>query len=123
LTIPHYPELAVKSVWETFKSNQTIQKYMPDYDEKELPERFFLWKVVATLYPTEIDRLVRDVRKRRALSVKSNKDEMVEMSATAKQEIESLMVHSSKFFFAIIFFNLYFSNSRKSCTLAQSESC
>ena len=52
-------QLSVKNMWETWKDNQTIGEYTPDYTENEFPERSFLFKIVGTLYEKELEEIVK----------------------------------------------------------------
>jgi hypothetical protein len=97
LAIPFYRELSVKHVWETFKQNEAIMEYMPDYEDDELPERTFLYTIVATIYPNETERLVQNCRAKRSLKETKEKDELVEITEEIKGEIDSLLHHPSKF--------------------------
>ena len=54
-----FPELPVKNLWETWKENRTIKKYIPDYKESKLPKRSFLLGIVGTLYKEELEGVIK----------------------------------------------------------------
>ena len=67
----------MKEVWPYVKDNPDVLTYMPDFDEGKLPERDYLYGVLATIYEEETRELVRNARKVRAVSGKDAEEEMV----------------------------------------------
>ena len=62
--IPSWGELGVKNIYPIVIENvPEILQYLPDPHGKEqrLPERQFFYAVVATLYPEQLDNLIKEV--------------------------------------------------------------
>jgi hypothetical protein len=97
LKIPHYKELAVCNVFDTFRRNRTVMGYMLDYSGKELPDRDFLYGILATIYPDETKNLIEGCRKNRAIISKEDKGDLIEMTEEIEEEIMSLLAHPSKY--------------------------
>ena len=47
-------------MWEYIKEIKEIHQYFPDYTQKQLPERDYLFAVVSTLQSHVLDSLVSD---------------------------------------------------------------
>ena len=73
-------------------------EYMPDYAPGELPERYFFFNVLSTLYSKEVHLLVDASYKARQLHFKKVNDEMIELSPEIKKLIESTVTYKSRYF-------------------------
>ena len=82
-------------MWSHFKENQTIMKYMPDYENNELPERGFFFEILSTLYPREWEELIKAAYKARSSHYSTSRDEMVELTEEVKKEIDSIVSYKS----------------------------
>ena len=76
--IPEFNEVSISKLWNHFKSNPTVMKYMPDYVGKQQPEKEFFFNVLGTLYPTEVDKMVDAAYKVRKTII--NKMKMIWLS-------------------------------------------
>ena len=83
-------------MWNHFKKNQTIQKYIPDYNEGELPERNFFIEVLSTVYPNECENLIKAAFKARKSYYNNVTIEMIELTEEVKKELESIISYKSK---------------------------
>ena len=93
--IPTFDELSIKKLWSHFKNNQTLMKYMPDYPDKQLPERDFFFGVLSTLYPKETEYLIKAAYKARKIHYKKNEDKMIEVTPDVKAAIDSIFSYKS----------------------------
>ena len=97
--VPWYKELWIKKLYPKLKEDEKILKYLPDYGESELLDREFFFSIVSTLYPNEMQFLIKKIRADRSVEVENDKDEMIEVSQDMKIELDNLLVHPSKFIF------------------------
>ena len=98
--IPPFAELGVKKLWNHFKRNKTVCNYMPEYPEKQIPEREFFFGVLCTLYPKVVGRIVEAAYKARNQKHEESKDDMIEMTKLAKEAIDSVLTYKSKTYFS-----------------------
>ena len=54
-------------------------KYFPDIQEKELPDREFMWTILSTLREDAVKKLIEDARKKRSVSNEEDKEELIEI--------------------------------------------
>ena len=87
---PSFTELGVSKLWSHFKDNQTILKYMPDYEAKQIPEKSFIG-VLSTVCPKETCDKVESAYKARNAHYKKEKDEMVELTSETKKAIDLIL--------------------------------
>ena len=66
-------------------------KYMPDYPDKQLPERDFFFGVLSTLYPKETEDFVKAAYKARKIYYKKNEDNMIGVIPDVKAAIYSII--------------------------------
>ena len=69
---------------------------MPDYTEKQIPEREFFIGVLATIYPKETEKMVDAAFKARQLQYRKNEDNMIEVTKDIKEIIDSVLSYKSK---------------------------
>ena len=53
--------------------------YFPDFQEGELPDREFMWTILSTLREDAVKEIIRDARKKRAVSAEEDKEELIEI--------------------------------------------
>ena len=94
--IPNYAELAVNKVFPKVKDQILLKKYLPEYSEKEYPEKDFFYNILGTLFPKELEEIIKSSRKQRALNENSNKDELIKMTPEIYNEIVGLLSFPSK---------------------------
>ena len=71
-------------------------RYIPDYPDKVLPERFFFYSILATLFPNNTKGLIKTWRMKRAVTENQDQQEMIEAVPQVLEEINSLLLHPSK---------------------------
>ena len=50
VNVPHYDELSVKRFWPILREDETLMKYMPDFNnEEKLPDRVYFWNIANTV--------------------------------------------------------------------------
>ena len=70
---------------------------MPDYEKSELPERGFFFEILVTLYPRELEELIKAAFKARSAQYNSSRDEMIELTEEVNKEIDSIVSYKSMF--------------------------
>ena len=67
-SIPNWPQLAVKHVYEQAILLPNVADHLPDptgNDEQRLPERDFFWKVLYSLHPDYVEDMVKQATQQR----------------------------------------------------------
>ena len=86
----------MKNIWEYIREVEEIYQYFPDYTEKQLSERDYLFAIVSTLRPDSLDSLVSDARKKRSLNENPKLEDFVEITKSFKEEINNVLTQKSK---------------------------
>ena len=71
---------------------------MPDYTDKELPERDFLFGIVGTLYNKELSDVVSKTYQHRKLHYKADEAELIEVTNEMMELINSVSSYKSKIY-------------------------
>ena len=77
----NYKELGVSKIWNYILQIKDLIDYFPDYQNNELPEREFMWTVLATLRSEATSSLIEDARKSRSIKNDSDKSNMIAMAS------------------------------------------
>lgn len=63
INVPHYPELNVKVIYEHYKNDALLKKFLPDKLAKgRQMDRTFFFNVFNTLYPDQLGEMVQNDR-------------------------------------------------------------
>ena len=73
-----------------------MSSYLPEWSENSYPERTFFYALVSTLFPQELDQIIKTARKNRALSEDKDKNELIKITPEIFKEINELLSHPSK---------------------------
>ena len=95
--VPEFQELSVKNLWESWKDNEAIKEYIPDYTDSELPEREFLFGIVGILYNAELTDVVRKSYSHRKQKYKKDDGEAIVITNEMSQLIKAIDSYKSKF--------------------------
>ena len=101
--IHSFTELSISKLWNHFKGNQSIMKYMPDYESNQVTEKEFFFGVLSTVYPKETRDMVEAAYKARNTHYKKENDKMVELTPEVKKAIDSILSYKSKQVCLILF--------------------
>ena len=58
IKIPDDPKFSVVRLWSKIKKNKHIMGNMPDYDDKAVPDKEYIHKVMSGLYPEQTFDLI-----------------------------------------------------------------
>ena len=70
--------------------------YFPDYNDKQKPDRKYMFLLIATLRYDEVKMMLANARNNRALKEEADKDEFVFVERDMLKEIESVMAQKRK---------------------------
>ena len=96
LSIPKFRELAVEKIWPMIKEVPDLIIYFPDYKANQKPERKYMFQLLATLRYEEINRMLTNARKNRALQEEADNNEFVFVQSDMLKEIESVITQKCK---------------------------
>ena len=71
-------------------------EYFPDYLDGQLPDRNFMFSIIATMFPQTLAELVRDARKKRSLWEDVQGDDYIEIDPVIKSLIMNVLERKSK---------------------------
>ena len=93
--VPFYSELAVKNIFPKIKEQNQLKLNIPDLSENEFPEREFFNTILGTLFPKELESIIKTSRKNRALNKINDKSELIKMTPEVYSEIVGLLSYPS----------------------------
>ena len=96
IIIPRYNEFKVGKVWSLVKEAEDLMEYFPDYDLKQLPDRRFMYSILATLRYNELKEMVDGARKNRALNEENKDEDFIHIEEELYKEISNVMTQKSK---------------------------
>ena len=85
--IPRYKELGVKPVWSLVSQVKELTDYFPDFKEKEVPDRSFLWGVLGNLKRDAWEQLLNEARAQRSAGAEQKQDELIQMDRSFLEKI------------------------------------
>ena len=99
MIIPRYNELKVINIWSLVKEVDELMSYFPDYEQKQLPDRNFMFLIFGTLRHDELKAMVEGTRKSRVFKEEKPDDDFVYIENLLYKEISSVMAQkvNSKF--------------------------
>ena len=71
--------------------------YCPDYDEGTLPGKEFIVGIISTLKPEETKTLVEEARRKRSVSNEEDKQELVNIEKSIRDEIFGVLAQKGIF--------------------------
>ena len=96
IIIPKYNELKVGKVWPLVKEAEDLMEYFSDYGPKQLPDRRFMYSILATLRYNELKEMVDGARKNRALNEENKAEDFIHIEEELYKEISNVMTQKSK---------------------------
>ena len=94
--VPRYEELSVSKIWPLIKEAADILEYFPDYSNKQLPDREYMFSILSTLRFSVIEKMVNDARKNRSIEGKENAGQFVYIQKDLFNEISGVLAQKSK---------------------------
>ena len=85
----------MKNVWPLISENEELMEYFPDMTESQLPEKKFLFRVLATLNPEALRELIAQCIKNRSPNEQDDNSGMIEVSAELKSAVENMFSMNS----------------------------
>ena len=78
------------------KENEDLMNYFPDYSQKQLPDRKFMYLILATLRFDEQKGMIYGARKNRAWIEEKLNDNFIHIEKELYNEISSVMIQKNK---------------------------
>ena len=96
IIVPRYAELKVENIWAFVKESEELLIYFPDYSRKQLPDRRFMYTILATLCLDVLKEMIEGAKKNRARAEEKQDDNFVQIEKELYKEISSVMTQKSK---------------------------
>ena len=77
------------------KEEEELMTYFPDYEQKQLTDREFMFSIIGTLRFDELKAMVEGARKNGALNEEKNDDNFVYIEKELYNEISGVLIYKS----------------------------
>ena len=77
------------------KEEEELMNYFPDYEQKQLTDREFMFSIIGTLRFDELKAMVEGARKNGALNEEKNDDNFVYIEKELYNEISGVLIYKS----------------------------
>ena len=71
-------------------------EYFPDYLDGQLPDKDFMFSIIATMFSQTLAELVKDARKKRSLKEDTKNNDYIEIDPAIKLLIMNILERKSK---------------------------
>ena len=78
--VPRFKELATKKVWEAFREHEYVSQYFPDYTNKQVPDRVFMWTILSSVAEKYAINIVHNARYSRSLVNEDEESNLIEIT-------------------------------------------
>ena len=92
--VPRFKELSVQSIWTLVKESEELTKYSPDYADNQLPDRKYMFSIIATLKSERIRSIIKNARKSRVVQNENNEEELVYITKSMYEEINEVLTQN-----------------------------
>ena len=98
IVVPHYEEISVTAVFETYKNDEALMKYLPEIRAKgKQLDRTFFFNILNTVYPEVLPAIIASSREQRESRLSQGENrESIDIAANWAEELRSVPFHSSK---------------------------
>ena len=98
IVVPHYEEISVKAVFETYKNDEALLRYLPEIKAKgKQLDRTFFYNVLNTIYPEVMPAIVASSREQREKRMSHGENrESIDVASNWAEQLKSIPFHSSK---------------------------
>ena len=79
VNVPKYPELKVDTFWKIIKENPIYLSYFPDYKERKLPQRQYMFDLLYTIDESFVENFIQDCHMNRRIKPNFDINECVEI--------------------------------------------
>ena len=90
IEVPRYKELSVDNIWKLVEGVQDIMQYFPDYKANQLPNREFMFGILATFCFDIINNMVQIARKNRSVKALTDESNLVHIAKAFYDEIKDV---------------------------------
>ena len=71
-------------------------EYFPDYLDGQIPDRDFMFSIIATMFPQNLAELIKDAQKKRSLKEDTENNYYIEIDPAIKSLIMNVLESKSK---------------------------
>ena len=71
-------------------------EYFPDYLDGQIPDRDFMFSIIATMFPQTLAELIKDAQKKRSLKEDTENNYYIEIDPAIKSLIMNVLERKSK---------------------------
>ena len=96
MCIPEYHEFSVGKMYGELRDDKAISQYLPDYNEGQFPDEDFFHKLECSLYLKQMNDLINQAHKHRAVNANDRQQEMIEIKEGISKEIMESITLLSK---------------------------
>ena len=89
--VPKYWELSVEKLWAFVKEWPDLIELFPDLYPGNLPERFYIMRILCTLRGEEMKELIKNARENRSIVKKTNNDQLVWMATEIRDHFFDIL--------------------------------
>ena len=89
--IPKYKEFSIINIWPLVKDNDDLLEYFPDYSDKQVQDREFMFSILRSFRFNVIQKMGDDARKSRALESNENENQFVFIQKGIFNEISNVL--------------------------------
>ena len=98
VTIPHYDELGVRHIFEQFRGDEEVMKYLQDeYPKGRYPDRQYFYTILNTVHPDYVKAMIEHANKARfAADGEAQEERVVNVNQEWFDKLNSMPFISSK---------------------------
>ena len=99
ISVPRYPELTVKTLFEHLKNDPQFMAYLPDkFPRGHPPDREYFWNVLNTLQPEYVERVIAHAHRCRNVVVEDQQQlDSIEISQAWIDQLSEIPFVSCKY--------------------------
>ena len=88
LHVPKFKEHKVQALWNLMKEADEVFSYFPDNTDKQIQERYFLFKILSTINTDIVRGIIMKLRYARSVINHELKDELILIKKDQTKEIK-----------------------------------
>ena len=94
--MPRFKELSVSSIWPLVKDASDLLEYFSDYQATKIPDRKYLFAILATFRFDEVKSMIVNARKLRSVSFPNDLNNLIYINKEIYDEIQNVMTQKCK---------------------------
>ena len=90
--------MSIQNVWPLIKGVDDFIVFFPDYNNSHMPDRDYMYSILATKRNEELQNMIDNARRNRAKKFQKIDDEVVYIKKDIYKEIESVIAGKCRLF-------------------------